>query len=805
MHTIYPLLKATLLLLLLVVGFTRAAIGSNDCLIDEEKVTRDLTCWDANQPLTLAGSWQILTGFAPDDIDLTLLNHHAWQTANIHTTWKQLGASDQNVASYRLNLKLKRETRGLYLFPGEGFSSLRVFVSDQNTEFIQVFRNISPQDFKDKKAGILGDRIVALPPLPVNATLILQVSNGPFVDGMIFRAPIIANKTPLLSALDINAFWGILAAGGFIALALVNFSLWLARKQDIAQLFLGLLFFIMAIRLFDTARLINIVSPDSEVVWLWRLGWYTFFGLLISWSLFFHAAFTQYSSKRLTVFITTTTLLFIITSLFMGDKFLQQVGEWFRLLALVVIIISIRGTYLFIKDNKGQRLPLIIGAIILPTCGFIDMVSQINGHYLNTTNGGFFIFGLLITAYLNRRYISALNESEALTKSLEQRVTEKTQELSVLADKANAANRAKSDFLANMTHEIRTPFNGIFGTLQLLQQNDQRADRKTLISNAILSSKMLMTIINDILDLSKIEAKKLELEKIDFKLEDIIKIVVSDITPTAEAKHTSITVHYANDYQEGWHGDPVRIKQILLNIVSNAVKFTEHGQVNIHISCTNQTQPSELCIRVTDTGMGMTQAALDRVFDRFVQADSSTTRHHGGTGLGLAITNQLIKLMDGKIDVNSEQHKGTTFIVTLPLSKVDVTDLETDSSELKELDLTDIDILLAEDNPINQTVFESMLSSSHANIRIAADGYQAVTMTKERQPHIIFMDIQMPNMDGYESTQLIKAQYPHIPIIALTANLVGNDIQHFIDKGFDSALSKPYEISDLYKTIQQFL
>ena len=793
-------------LLIVFMGLLCASSGaaSEPCLIDETHATRNLSCWNTNTPLTLSGTWHILPKHAPDEIDQAFLDHKDWRAKNIHSPWSELGVSEQNMVSYRLDLTLSNVSDPLYLFPGEGFSALRVFAKHQQGHFVQIFSNVSQQDFKDKKVGILGDRMVALPPSPVNSTLILQVSNGPFVDGMVFRAPIIANKNALLNELDSKAFWGILAAGGFLALALVNISLWLARKQDTAQLYLGLLFLVMSIRLFDTARLINIILPESEIVWLWRLGWYTFFGLLISWTLFFNSAFTKYSNERFTQFITLVTLSFIITCLFMEDRFLQQAGEWFRFLALAVIAISIKGIYQFIRDHKGQRFPLIIGAVILPVCGTIDMVSQINGYYINTTNAGFFIFGLLITAYLNRRYITALNESEALTKNLEKRVAEKTHDLSVLANEANAANQAKTDFLANMTHEIRTPFNGIFGTLQLLQQDDQRPNRQELISNAILSSKMLMTIINDILDLSKIEAKKLKLENINFSLDDILKTVVSDITPTAKSKQTSISVNYATHYKEGWHGDPVRIKQIILNIVSNAVKFTEGGDVQIHITSLNQNNLSQLSITITDTGIGMDQDTLDRVFSRFEQADSSTTRHHGGTGLGLAITQQLIKLMGGQIDIKSTPNKGTTFSITLPLPQIDI-ETKANSTEIHDLDLTEIDILLAEDNSINQTVFESMLAASHANIRVANDGHQAVIMAKEQQPNIIFMDIQMPNMDGYEATKIIKAQYPHIPIIALTANLVGHDIHHFIEKGFDNALPKPYEISDLYTTIKQHL
>jgi signal transduction histidine kinase/CheY-like chemotaxis protein len=781
------------------------AHSTENCSSTAKPSHRNLSCWDFSQITTLSGTWQVIPGKAPDIITEDFLNDEDWRDADVQKGWSDLGFATQNVASYRLDLAFNGNQERLYIFPGEAFSALRVFVRDHQGQFQKVFANVSDQDFHLRKAGIIGERMVPLPPLGNQTTIILQISNGPFTEGILFRAPQIGNGISLLRELDTSAFSGALAAGTFIALALVNFSLWLARTQDKSQLFLGLLFFIMAIRILDTGRLLNLVSPNIEVVWFWRIGWYTFFGLLIAWILFYHTAFKRYSNHYFMLVTVCVGLISIAIGLVFGDQALQQFGATARFYVLVVIMFSLYGATRFILNNKKNRLTITLGVIILPVCGMIDIVSQILGYYLNMTNVGFIVFGVLITAYLNRNYISALNESEALAVNLEKRVVEKTAELSVMAEKANAANKAKSEFLANMTHEIRTPFNGIFGTLQLLQADTDRSDRKELLEKAILSARMLMTLINDILDLSKIEAQKLTLEKVNFKFNDLADSVVSDIMPMAKDKSTSLSIKYTETYQDGWLGDPVRVKQILLNLVSNAVKFTEHGRVDIQIDTEHQRDTSWLQITVSDTGVGMNEETLSRIFDRFEQADSSTTRSYGGSGLGLAITKQLVTLMNGDIQATSETNKGTTFVVKIPLPQVTIEEQQTENKTTKLADLTGKTVLLAEDNEINQLVFKSMIASSKAKLLIAPDGKYAVDMAAEFKPDIIFMDIQMPNMDGYEARRLIKQQYPELPIVALTANLAENNVNQFVEKGFDAAISKPYEMEVLFQTMTDFL
>jgi len=272
-------------------------------------------------------------------------------------------------------------------------------------------------------------------------------------------------------------------------------------------------------------------------------------------------------------------------------------------------------------------------------------------------------FPIEVTATYRNAYGSAPEHILAFITDISDRKRAE-QEREAALKKAEEANRAKSDFLANMSHEIRTPMNGVFGTLQVLKRKSTDEQLRDLISHAELSCKNLLTIINDILDFSKIEAGKLTVESVPFDVCDVVQLVISEAGEIAGAKNLRLNLGYAPGFVDGWLGDPVRVKQILLNLVSNAIKFTAQGEVTIEVSSS-----PNLSFKVTDTGIGMTEQQLASVFKRFEQAEHSTTRKYGGTGLGLAITKTLVQLMGGNVQVSSTLGKGSTFWVELPLPK----------------------------------------------------------------------------------------------------------------------------------------
>lgn len=387
-------------------------------------------------------------------------------------------------------------------------------------------------------------------------------------------------------------------------------------------------------------------------------------------------------------------------------------------------------------------------------------------------------------------------------------VTELKEQSSALEkalEEAEGANIAKSDFLANMSHEIRTPMNGVLGALQVLKRDDLSVKSKEMVEMVemgITSSNNLLSIINDILDLSKIESNNISLESLPTNIVELFKSIIAEQSLLAEQKEIDLVFTVQNGIHTHWLGDPVRLKQIILNLISNAIKFTLKGAINI----TLKEQKEMLVFEVIDTGIGMSQVQVDKLFNRFEQADSTTTRNFGGTGLGLPIAKKLTNLMGGEITVTSKENIGSTFTVALPLKR---TELEchdrAESTQVQVPQIENINILLAEDNRVNQMVFSAVVNPTKATIRIANDGIEAIDEVDKLLPDMIFMDIQMPNMDGVQACEIIKKTHPYIPIIALTANVMKHDIVKYKQAGFDHCLGKPIDVNEVYRLIQDIL
>lgn len=367
---------------------------------------------------------------------------------------------------------------------------------------------------------------------------------------------------------------------------------------------------------------------------------------------------------------------------------------------------------------------------------------------------------------------------------------------------AEEANKSKSLFLANMSHEIRTPMNGVLGTLQLLKNKSLDAEATDLVSKATYSSQMLLIIINDILDFSKIEANKLSLEAKAFNLDQLLDAIEQSLTPVATEKAITFEIVKGKKYQAGWFGDSVRTKQIVLNLCSNAVKFTEQGKVTVWVDTDTR---GRLHFSVQDTGIGMSDEVIARLYNRFEQADNSTTRKFGGTGLGMAICRSLVDMMAGKITVTSKVGQGTTFDVFLPLPNADISDDNSDKAIFALPDLTGKKLLLAEDNRINQTIFVSMMKATKVDILIANNGQEAVDMLGKNKVDMVFMDIQMPVMDGVQACQIINQLYPKLPIVALTANVMEEEVQSYLANGFSQHLGKPINMAELFALCHKLL
>jgi PAS domain S-box-containing protein len=387
-------------------------------------------------------------------------------------------------------------------------------------------------------------------------------------------------------------------------------------------------------------------------------------------------------------------------------------------------------------------------------------------------------------------------------------ITDRIKALEVIEQeklKAEAATQAKSDFLANMSHEIRTPMNAILGGLQLLKTAKLDNKQATILNNAAFSAQSLLTIINDILDYSKIESNTLSIEKVPFTLNEVLSSIKYDVDGLVSTKGIDFSIDVEDGFIDGWYGDIVRVKQILLNLVSNAVKFTEEGSVLVKVCYGTLNHTKAIRVDVIDSGIGMSEDAQARIFDRFSQADSSTTRKYGGTGLGMSITLCLIEMMKGDIKLKSTPGEGTRVSVWLPLERRAIESKEEISKSVTAPLMMGKKILIAEDNAINQVVIQTMLEPTKAALVTVDNGLQAVDAVKNEDFDLILMDIHMPEMDGMGAQKAIAALKPHVPVIALTANVMAEDVALYLQQGFSSHIPKPVDMNILYGLLQQYL
>jgi signal transduction histidine kinase/CheY-like chemotaxis protein len=576
------------------------------------------------------------------------------------------------------------------------------------------------------------------------------------------------------------------------------------------------------------SKILLTVFPAIPFEALIKIEYLTFIVSVPLFALYLHSVFAPHFRReavRVTVWIGSAYSLII---LLLPARFYTITVVYYQLYTVGFILYSVYAAVMALRAGRVGSRPVLLSGLVVAAAVVNDILHT--NHWINTTGNlaaiavSAFVLGqarvlanmiglsfgttrrLTLKLRQKNKQLGNLNSQLSQLKSgLEEQVMQRTAQLEDAMEKAEEAAWSKSMFLATMSHELRTPLHSIIGFADLMTSEDFRADTaRNYIGIMGSNARHLLQIVNDILDYSKLEAGKLEIDSISFSLRDVCQNVVNSQGFSAAKNGNVLSLQIDSDVPDGFKGDPMRLAQILINLVSNAIKFTENGDVELRVELVSRAEDQyEIRFVVKDSGIGIQPGDLKRIFERFGQADTGIARKYGGTGLGLPIVQMLLKAMNSELLVESTLGSGSRFHFVLKLSDAH-SFVVTPAASRGETDLEGLRVLLVDDNELNRMLAETMLQKWKVVVDSAADGAQAVQMALGVPYDIILMDLQMPVMDGFEASLRLREMGVTAPILALSAASVAEVRQRAVAHGMNDFIGKPFQQMDLHDKIKEY-
>ncbi|MEQ9468702.1 MAG: response regulator [Ekhidna sp.] len=740
-----------------------------------------------NNAVTLNGDWEFYWNelISPDSIRFYEEDYYAFPKLwNGGTTVKRKKLSAQGYATYRIRVLLPPKTPQLAISLGETYNSYRLFYDG-----FEISRNGQVGKTKDASVPDWMPQVIPIARYQNTLTFVLQVSNFRHTKGGVREPIMIGDRKTLSAKRDFDFSYDFLLSGSLIMGGLFFLGLFMFGQHERSVLFFALFCITFSYRMIGSGEYaVHALYPNMSWDLIIRSEYLSLFIPCGIFTIYSYLLYPEDSKRTILLGFSVICGIFSILSLFAPPIFFTKLVEPFFVLVIVGIFYLIYVYWIAYKRNRtGAQYAFASTGIVFMVAVYLISV-YLSPVQENTflTFIGFILFFFFQSLILSYRFAHSLRKAK---------------------DAAEAASKAKTDFLSTISHEIRTPLNAVVGISHFLVNENPRRDQEESLESLQFSAEHLTALINDILDYNKLESGAIEFEFTEVNLKTLAAKIIKAHTPIAKEKGLDLSLEIDEKMHPLVLADQTRIYQVLNNLINNALKFTSKGYVKLKTTVLSQDEHIQtIRTEVLDSGIGIPHNKQKVIFEMFTQAGSSTTREFGGTGLGLAIIKKILNMVGSEIYVKSEPGSGTIFWFDLRFKKV--LHEEVDLAVQEEADTNIISgkrILLVEDNQMNIMVAEKFLKKWELIVEVAHNGQEGVDMMQENSYDLVLMDLQMPIMDGYKATRKIRTFDQKTPIIALTASALLKVRQEVIAAGMNDYITKPFDPSELRRKIAAYI